>query len=91
MQVWTEVMGGAKYWRSVAMAANGVTQTAVASNGNIWRSTNSGETWTEVIVAGGAKTWYSAAMSADGVTQTAVVQNGGIWTSGQCADEKSSS
>ena len=63
-------------WVSVAMSADGTKQTAVVYSGQIYISTNSGNTWT---AKESNRYWNSVAMSSDGTKQTAVVQNGQIY------------
>jgi len=65
-------------WRSVAMSADGTKQTAVAWIGQIYISTDSGNTWT---AKESNRSWRSVAMSADGTKQTAVAQGEQIYVS----------
>ena len=58
------------------MSADGTKQTAVAYNGQIYVSTDSGNTWT---AKESNRYWRSVAMSADGTKQTAVAYNGQIY------------
>lgn len=67
-------------WNSVATSDNGVIQTAVVYEGSIWRSVDSGATWSEVPGTSG-ENWQAVAMSANGSIQTAVVDAGAIWRS----------
>ena len=60
------------------MSADGTKQTAVVSGGQIYVSTDSGNTWT---AKESNRNWYSVAMSADGTKQTAVVSGGQIYIS----------
>ena len=61
------------------MSADGIKQTAVVFGGQIYVSTNSGNTW---IAKESNRWWTSVAMSADGTKQTAVVNGGQIYISG---------
>jgi hypothetical protein len=70
-------------WQSVAMSADGTKQTAVAYNGQIYISTDSGNTWT---AKESNREWKSVAMSADGTKQTAVAYNGQIYVSTDSGD-----
>jgi len=74
---WTPVESN-RNWYSVAMSADGTKQTAVVIVGQIYISTDSGNTWT---AKESSRWWYSVAMSADGTKQTAVVYNGQIYVS----------
>ena len=65
-----------RYWSSVAMSADGTKQTAVVDGGQIYVSTDSGNTWT---AKESNRDWYSVAVSADGTKQTAVVWYGHIY------------
>jgi photosystem II stability/assembly factor-like uncharacterized protein len=66
-------------WTGIATSADGNKLAAVAYNGGIYTSTNSGSTWTATS-APGAK-WWAIASSADGRKLAAVIYNGGIWVS----------
>ncbi len=74
---WTPVESN-RYWYSVAMSADGTKQTAVVWDGQIYISTDSGNTWT---AKESNRDWRSVAMSADGTKQTAVVETGQIYVS----------
>jgi len=64
-------------WISVAMSADGVKQMAIAVLGSMWKSTDSGGSWTKLHPAGtGGKYWRSLAMSADGAVIQALISNG---------------
>jgi hypothetical protein len=60
------------------MSADGVKQTAVAYNGQIYVSTDSGNTWE---AKDDSRQWQSVAMSSDGTKQTAVGINERIYVS----------
>ena len=60
----------ARGWNNVAMSSDGVKQTAVADNSQIYTSINSGITWT---ARDSSRNWRTIAMSSDGVKQTAAV------------------
>jgi hypothetical protein len=61
------------------MSADGTIQTAVVTGGGqIYISTDSGNTWT---AKGSNRQWQSVAMSADGTKQTAVIYDGQIYIS----------
>lgn len=65
-------------WWSVAMSADGTIRTAVVYGGQIYVSTDSGETWTP---RESDRNWRSVAMSADGTIQAAVGLNSQIYVS----------
>jgi len=56
-------------WKSVAMSADRMIQTAVTSNELVYLSTDAGETWSSKA---SSREWSAVAMSADGMIQTAV-------------------
>jgi hypothetical protein len=60
------------------MSADGTKQTAVVYGGQIYVSTDSGNTW---MPKESNRWWHSVAMSADGTKQTAVVYGGQIYVS----------
>jgi photosystem II stability/assembly factor-like uncharacterized protein len=69
-------------WRSVAMASDGIYQTAIEEGGDIYVSTDYGNTWTYVdnpnLID---KQWESVSVSATGQYQTAIEKGGNIHTS----------
>ena len=65
-------------WYSVAMSSDGTKQTAVVYNGQIYISSDSGNTWTP---KDSNRSWCAVAMSSDGTKQTAVVDNGQVYVS----------
>jgi hypothetical protein len=67
-----------RYWRYVAMSADGVIQTATANGDQLYVSTDSGNTW---IARAGTQSWSKVAMSTTGQIQTAVTTSGYIWVS----------
>ena len=70
------------------MSSDGTKLAAIVSGGNIWTSTDSGETWTEVKPTESTQGWHGITSSSDGTKLAAVVNNGNIWTYGVC-DENS--
>ena len=61
------------FWQSIAMSADGSKQTAVVFGGQIYISSNSGNTWIPAYIQPTTnKRWQSVDMSADGTIQTAV-------------------
>ncbi|MFA5130078.1 MAG: hypothetical protein WC477_04135 [Patescibacteria group bacterium] len=66
-------------WQDVAMSADGVKQIAITREwqGQIYVSTNSGETWTGSGDPNGDVFWQAIAMSSDGTTSTAVMGDSG--------------
>jgi len=86
-RIWTESTSSGTTnldWTSVASSASGSDLVAVAQNGGIWTSTNSGITWTESTSSGTtSQYWTSVASSANGSNLVAVADSDddGIWTS----------
>jgi len=67
-------------WRGVTSSADGVKMAAVANNGYLNPSTDSGLTWTS-LTALGQKSWYDVASSNDGSKLVAVADGSRIFTS----------
>ena len=67
------------------MSSDGTKLAAIVSGGNIWTSTDSGETWTEVKPTESTQGWHGITSSSDGTKLAAVVNNGNIWTYGELA------
>ena len=65
-------------WRSITSSADGTKLAAVAYDGQIYTSTDSGVTWT---ARENQREWQSIASSADGTRLAAVVYDGRIYTS----------
>ena len=65
-------------WRYITSSSDGTKLAATASGGNIWTSTDSGETWTS---RASTQNWYGITSSSDGTKLAATVYNGNIWTS----------
>jgi photosystem II stability/assembly factor-like uncharacterized protein len=61
---WTAQNSGNQTWYSVASSSDGTHLVAVALNGSIYTSTDSGVTWTAQY--SGTQYWYSVASSSDG-------------------------
>jgi photosystem II stability/assembly factor-like uncharacterized protein len=60
---WSEKIVGT--WFSIASSSDGSKLAAVAYQGNISLSTDSGNTWSEKEVGGGVQYWRSIASSSD--------------------------
>jgi len=80
---WTAQSGGAPTsaaWYTIASSADGRKLVAAAYGGSLWRSTDSGLSWTALSGApvGG---WNSVASSSDGTTLAAVIFMNNIWLS----------
>ena len=67
-------------WRSIASSSDGTKLAAVAFNGYIYTSTNSGVTWT-ARANSQTRNWRSITSSSDGTKLAAVVYGGAIYTS----------
>jgi photosystem II stability/assembly factor-like uncharacterized protein len=67
------------FWLSVASSADGVDLVAVANDGTLHTSKNSGRTWARVAIAN--QPWFSVASSADGEKLAVVANGGSIYTS----------
>lgn len=75
-------------WRYITSSSDGTKLAATVFNGNIWTSTDSGETWTS---RASTQQWYGITSSSDGTKLAAVVNRddlfvdysygGNIWTS----------
>ena len=83
--VWTErTSSGERYWKGIASSSDGTklaayetTTETTGTAGNIWTSSDSGETWT---YRASSKNWYGIASSSDGTKLAAIVSGGNIWT-----------
>ena len=84
-QLVTNSAAGIKDFRSTVMSSDGTKLAAVVNDdttpGNIYISTDSGDTWSEIMVGGGPKFWNSVAISSDGSKLAAVVYYGFIYIS----------
>jgi photosystem II stability/assembly factor-like uncharacterized protein len=85
-QTWTQTIAPTNHWLSVASSADGSKLVAIATNGDIYRSSDSGNNWASNNI------WMSTnlpsvgslvgvASSADGNKLVAVVNAGGVYTS----------
>ena len=77
----TSAIGSQKMWYSIASSVDGTKLVAAIYGGYIWRSSDSGITWTQDTSVGGVKNWYNITSSIDGTKLVAVVYGGSIWTS----------
>jgi photosystem II stability/assembly factor-like uncharacterized protein len=75
---WAAASLPSNHWSAVSSSADGTKLIALAFNGPIYVSTNSGASWTSNNVIG---YWRSAACSADGTKAVAVADPGEIYTS----------
>jgi photosystem II stability/assembly factor-like uncharacterized protein len=66
-------------WESIATNTDGLYMTAVVFGGNIYRSTDTGDTWD--VIAGTLGTWQSIDMSASGELQIAINRIGSAYIS----------
>jgi photosystem II stability/assembly factor-like uncharacterized protein len=66
-------------WQNIASSSNGTKLAAVAYNGYVRTSSDSGATWTEQTAAG-SRGWHNIASSSDG-TKLAAVCTGYVYTS----------
>lgn len=69
-------------WMAVAMSSDGLYQTAIENGGDIYTSSDYGNTWsynadTNIV----DRSWESVSISATGQYQTILEQNGGIYVS----------
>ena len=76
---WTEVRPteSASWW-DITSSSDGTKLAATVRGGNIWTSTDSGETWTS---RASTQNWHGITSSSDGTKLAAVVWDGNIWTS----------
>jgi len=83
---WVQTSAPNEPWTSIASSADGNKLAAVALDGGIYTSTNSGQTWIQETNAP-ITNWVAVASSCDGNKLVALVggggsfPNGGIWTS----------
>jgi len=70
-------------FNSISLSSNGLYQSSVINGGRMYRSIDSGVTWSEPTTSQtiGNQNWCSIAVSSNGAYQTAVVNNGRIWRS----------
>ena len=68
-------------WLTITSSSDMTKMAAVVFNGNIWTSTDSGNTWTEDASVGTTQQWYAITSSSDGSKLAACVYDGNIWTS----------
>ncbi|CAN2039469.1 hypothetical protein GMMP15_1270001 [Candidatus Magnetomoraceae bacterium gMMP-15] len=78
-ETWT-ARDSKRSWNSVASSSDGTKLVAVVDGGNIYTSTDSGETWT-ARMTNSNQDWISVASSSDGTKLVAVVYAGNIYTS----------
>ena len=77
--IWTAAMSaGSRQWRGIASSDDGTRVVAVAYDGNIWVSADSGATWT---ARGPSLAWTCVTSSFDGKNLAAGVSGGYIHTS----------
>ena len=67
-------------WRFIAISSDGKYQTATVSNGFMYTSSDSGNTWAEVRT-NGIQIWGGVAVSSSGKYQTLTARNNGIYRS----------
>ena len=95
-RTWTECTGTTADWAvgsldggGITMSSDGVKQVAAPYNGNLFYSTDTGATWTEVTgttPSGGetwsiAPKWQAVTSSSDGTLVLAAMYNGNFWFS----------
>jgi hypothetical protein len=78
-QTWIQTSAPSFDWHAVASSADGAKLAAVARNGPIITSTNSGATWTPSSAP--ITNWFSIASSADGSKLVAIATIGGTYIS----------
>jgi photosystem II stability/assembly factor-like uncharacterized protein len=77
--VWTErTCSGESQWNGIASSSDGAKLAATVHGGNIWTSTDFGETWTS---RASPQNWRGITSSSDGTKLAATVHGGNIWTS----------
>ena len=74
----TDKMNPVEKWTAITSSLDGTKLTAVVFGGNIWRSSDSGTSWT---IVGTEKSWSDITSSSDGKILTAVALMHGIWRS----------
>ncbi len=81
--IWIPTTAPIANWSSVSVSESGQYQTAVVNGGQIWLSSDYGNSWnpTTSSTAPTTATWGSVSLSSSGQYQTAVVTFGEIWLS----------
>jgi photosystem II stability/assembly factor-like uncharacterized protein len=84
-ETWTNVFDDFSdfNWKSVSISSDGQYQTAVETNGDIYRSDDSGVTWNPVTYDNGLidKQWNAVSISARGDFQIAIEYGGTVYSS----------
>jgi hypothetical protein len=62
-------------WQAVATSSNGAKVIALEENGYLYKSTNSGYTWTQDTIFSVAKNWYSVFSSENGLDLVATAKS----------------
>ena len=68
-------------WKAIDSSTSGEKLVACVYGGNIWTSTDSGDTWTEDADVGLTKNWNDLTSSNTGAEIYSIVKNGYIWKS----------
>ena len=77
---WTDAWTAPRaHWKSIASSSDGSKLAAVILGDRIWRSTDSGASWTEAYAP--QADWYSITSSSDGSKLAAVIKRDRIWRS----------
>jgi photosystem II stability/assembly factor-like uncharacterized protein len=64
-------------FRGITSSSNGTKLAATVSEGNIWTSTDSGDTWIEDVSVGSPQNWKDITSSSDGTKLAAVARRAG--------------
>ncbi|HEU6447413.1 MAG TPA: hypothetical protein VFV23_03120 [Verrucomicrobiae bacterium] len=81
-QTWEQTHASAANWNCIASSADGRRLAATALGGDVYVSSDSGQTWSSTGAGGlSSASWRAVASSADGSRLVAVVYGGSLYTS----------
>jgi len=71
-------VGTTQFWRDIASSSDGTKLAALEYEGNLWTSTDSGQSW-KLSLTSSPKSWEAIASSSDGAKLAAAVYGGDIY------------